>query len=345
MQTIHGGDVYRNPDCIDFSANINPLGTPDSVKSAISDSITNIHNYPDIYCANLKDKLAEFHNIDANQLICGNGAADIIFRFVFALRPEHAVVLDPCFAEYGQALKYIGATLHHYRLNQESFCIEEDFLDELTEETDVVFLCNPNNPTGRLIPQELLLRISDRCRDFGIKLFLDECFMDFLPDEDKRSLIQTAGKQPHIFILRAFTKMYAIPGIRLGYGICSDLQLINEMEQAGAPWNVSVPAQAAGVAALGEEDFVENTINYIAREREYLENELDRLDITFWHGSANFIFLYDPRDLRQGLLDNRILIRDCSNYESLSKGFYRIAVKDRTSNRKLIEVLESLNSR
>ncbi len=343
METIHGGDVYRNPDCIDFSANINPIGPPEEVKQAIRDSLDKINNYPDIYCESLREKLAVFHNVNKEQIICGNGAADIIFRYVLALKPLKALVADPCFAEYEKSLEYIGTEVKHYKINQTTFCIEDDFLEFLTDDMDIVFLCNPNNPTGKLISHSLLLRIAERCKKKNIKLFMDECFMDFLSDENKKSLIRYVCEQSFIFILRAFTKMYAIPGIRLGYGICSDIELIGKMEKAGPPWNVSIPAQAAGVAALEQRKFVEYTKTYIAQERDYIEKNLERLNITYWKGSANFIFLYDKRNLKELLLENKILIRDCGNFVGLSEGFFRIAVKDRASNKKIIEVLESLN--
>lgn len=342
MEMIHGGDIYRNAGCVDFSANINPLGTPDAVKKAMQDSLEQVHHYPDIYYEKLKEKLAVFHGVQTEQLICGNGAADVIFRFVLAAKPRQAIVLAPCFAEYEQALGLVGAKVWHYHLNPETFCLDEGFLDTLTEDIDVVFLCNPNNPTGKTISHVLLLQIADRCRQCEIQLFVDECFLDFLPDEEKRSLVKRASKEPHIFILRSFTKMYAVPGIRLGYGICADNRLLASMEKAGPPWHVSVPAEAAGVAALEQQVFVEKTRRYIQKERTYLSEQLARLHILFWESSANYILLYDTRNLKETLLEQGILIRDCSNYVGLSKGYYRVAVKDRESNEKLIAALENV---
>lgn len=342
---IHGGDIYRNAGCLDFSSNINPLGTPEAVKQAMRDSLEQVGNYPDVCCEKLKEKLAAFHGVGTEQLICGNGAADLIFRYVFAVKPKQALVVAPCFSEYEQALRFVGAETGHYRLNSETFCLGEDFLDVLTEKLDVVFLCNPNNPTGKNISQSLLLQIVERCRKKKIQLFLDECFLDFLMDEAKRSLIKYASEEPHLFILRSFTKMYAVPGIRLGYGICADKALLSSMEAAGPPWNVSVLAQAAGQAALEQTAFVEKTRSFIIKERTFLTEQLKRLQITFWEGSANYIFLYDSIDIKQKLLENGILIRDCSNYEGLSKGYYRIAVKDRDSNEKLIAALEKIESK
>ena len=339
---IHGGDIYRNADCIDFSANINPLGTPEMVKKAMGDSLNQVHNYPDISCEKLREKLGQFHKVKPEHVICGNGAADIIYRYVYALKPKSALVLAPCFAEYEQALHFVGTRVEHYVLDSNTFCLDECFLDVLTQELDVVFLCNPNNPTGKTIPQSLLLRMVERCRKKQIRLFLDECFLDFLEDEQERSLVNQTLNYPHIFILRSFTKMYGMPGIRLGYGICTDTMVLSKMADAGPPWNVSVPAQAAGVAALQQQSFVKKTRCYVKKERDYLTQQLSRLHITFWESSANYIFLYDSVDLKEKLLEKGILIRDCSNYVGLSKGYYRIAVKDRESNQKLITALENI---
>lgn len=342
MEMIHGGDIYRNAECIDFSANINPLGTPEMVKKAMRDSLNQVHTYPDISCEKLREELGQFHKVKPEHVICGNGAADIIYRYVYALKPKSALVLAPCFAEYEQALQVVGAEVEHYSLDSNTFCLREDFLDVLTKDLDVVFLCNPNNPTGKTIPQSLILQILQQCRQKHIRLFLDECFLDFLPDEKERSLVKQALGASYIFILRSFTKMYAVPGIRLGYGICTDTILLSNMYQAGPPWNVSVPAQATGVAALSQQSFVENTRCFIQKERKFLTEQLARLHISFWESSANYILLYDTLDLKEKLLEEGILIRDCSNYVGLSKGYYRIAVKDRESNQKLIGALQHI---
>lgn len=349
MKLTHGGDVYRNPDCIDFSANINPLGIPEGVKRAMLESIEQVQNYPDICCEALVEEIAGFHGIEKGQIVCGNGAADLIFRYVFAIKPKRALVMDPCFLEYEQALEFVGAEVLHYPLDRKSFCLEKGMIEALTDELEVIFLCNPNNPTGKLIPAELLEQILGVCREKNIRLFMDECFLDFVSKEKKqakeRSLISRLAGEPHLFILKSFTKMYAIPGVRLGYGMTSDRKLLYNMERAGAPWSVSVLAQAAGVAALKSKDFVEQTCLYIEEEKEYLYRNLERLGICFWRSSGNFILLYDERELQEKLLEKGILIRDCGNYSGLSKGYYRIAVKDRKSNQQLIRRLEELEEK
>lgn len=343
MQSIHGGDIYQYPDIIDFSANINPLGTPASVLQAITDSLQDVKNYPDIYCQKLRAQIAKFHDVDVEHVICGNGAADLIFRLVFALQPKKALVLAPCFAEYEQALKAVGAKVRHYKLNRKTFRLGADYQKALTDDLDMICLCNPNNPTGKTIDKELLQEVVRICRQKKIWLLLDECFLDFLEDEQDRTYLNDADKESYLFVLRAFTKMYAVPGVRLGYGICSDTGLLERMYQTGPPWNVSTLAQAAGIAALQEEEFVTKTRTYIKYEKLYLYRELTRLGIPFWEGAANYIFFRFKEGLKEKMIPHGILVRDCGNYRNLDATYYRIAVKTRECNEKLIEALEHIS--
>ncbi|MBR3771279.1 MAG: threonine-phosphate decarboxylase [Clostridium sp.] len=342
MQSIHGGDIYHYADIIDFSANINPLGTPPSVLQAIIDSLPEVGNYPDIYCQKLREQIAKFHDVDREHVICGNGAADLIFRLVLALQPKKALVLAPCFAEYEQALKAVGAKVKHYKLNQKTFVLGADYRKALTDNLDMVCLCNPNNPTGKTIDKELLEEVVIFCRQKKIWLLLDECFLDFLEDEQARTYLIDADKGAYLFVLRAFTKMYAVPGVRLGYGVCSDTGLLERMYQAGPPWNVSTLAQTAGIAALQEEKFVSQTRAYVKKEKAYLYREFTRLEIPYWEGEANYIFFRFKEGLKEKMIPHGILIRDCGNYQNLDSTYYRIAVKTRECNEKLIEALEKV---
>lgn len=201
-------------------------------------------------------------------------------------------------------------------------------------------MCNPNNPTGVLIPVQILASIVEYCKDNKIRLFLDECFMDFTGREEENSLVEKLKEYPNLMILKAFTKMYAMAGVRLGFGLTADTELIDRMYQAGPPWNVSVLASAAGKAALKEDDFVKETVQYIRKEKEYLYQALDTLRVQYWKSAANYILLKADRDLKERLIAAGILIRDCSNYRNLSEGYFRIAVKSHADNEKLIAALK-----
>ena len=343
---IHGGDVYHHHQgCIDFSANCNPLGTPEGIKKAIIKSLEHINDYPQVGCTPLKKAIAEYENTKPDQVICGNGAAEVIFSLCRAVNPRRALVPAPTFAEYQQALYSVDCQVEFFPLNGEKgFVLEEDFLQTLTKEIDIIFLCNPNNPTGITIPQDLLEEILEICAMQGIFMVVDECFLDFVKDPEKHTLKGKLEKYPGLFILKAFTKRYAIPGVRLGYGFCSDRKVLDRMEAVTQPWNVSTMAQQAGMAALKESEYVEAGRQIIFRESAWMKEKMRQVGLTVYPSEANYIFFYGPEDLFERCVAKGILIRDCSNYLGLKKGYYRVAVKLHEQNEKLIEVLEEVLS-
>lgn len=337
---VHGGDVYHYKNCVDFSANCNPLGTPESIKEAVIKSLDHVNDYPLVGCGPLKEAIAAYEGTDASDVICGNGAAELIFSLCRAGKPEHALVTGPAFAEYEQALDSVDCRVEHYWLEEEDgFLVREDFLSALHRELDIVFLCNPNNPTGRLIPREFLLEILECCRKLDIFLVVDECFLDFVKEPQDHTLKAYLKEYKNLFLLKAFTKRYAMAGIRLGYGLCGNQMLLEQMEGVTQPWNVSSLAQAAGLAALKETAYVETGRQLIFDESRYLKQEMEALGLKVFPSEANYIFFKGPEDLFLLCAEKGVLIRDCSNYPGLCKGYYRIAVKKHEDNRRLIQIL------
>ena len=338
---IHGGDVYKYRNCLDFSANLNPLGTPESVKKAICDSLDHIAEYPQVGSELLREKIAEYEGVKTEEVICGNGAAEVIFTLCRAVNPKKALIPAPTFAEYGQALASTGCELEYYMLTEnEGFMLGEAYLDILHKGLDMAFLCNPNNPTGMLIPHRLLKKILEKSRKLGILLVVDECFLDFVKEPQEYSLKRSLSGFDNLFILKAFTKRYAMAGVRLGYGLCSNRVLLDKMERNVQPWNVSTMAQAACIQALSETEYVEKGRQLVFRESQWLKEEMTRIGYKVFPSEANYIFFKGPEELFDFCLRKRIVIRDCSNYPGLTKGYYRIAVKKHEENVKLIEVLE-----
>lgn len=342
MQTqVHGGDIYSKSYRLDFSTNINPFGIPDSVKQAAINGIESSIYYPDVQCRKLRNAIAKKEHISPDWIICGNGAAELLFSLVAAKKPKKALLVAPGFAEYEQALKTVNCTIGYYELTKErGFLLGEDYLDALEQQIDIVFLCNPNNPTGLLIPPALLEKIVDICNTKQIFLVLDECFLEFISDEFLNPQKKHLPKMQNLFLLKAFTKMYGMPGLRLGYGLCSDEMLLAHMKQITQPWNVSVPAQFAGIAACEESVFVEETREYIKSERAYLAEELKQLHFKVYDSQANYLFFEAPENLYEVCNHEGILIRDCSNYRGLTRGYYRIAVKSREENEELIRIFK-----
>ena len=265
----------------------------------------------------------------------------MIFTLCRAVNPKKALIPAPTFAEYGQALASTGCELEYYMLTEnEGFVLGEAYLDILHKGLDMAFLCNPNNPTGMLIPHCLLKKILEKSRKLGILLVVDECFLDFVKEPQEYSLKRSLSGFNNLFILKAFTKRYAMAGVRLGYGLCSNRVLLDKMERNVQPWNVSTMAQAAGIQALSETEYVEKGRQLVFRESQWLKEEMTRIGYKVFPSEANYIFFKGPEELFDFCLRKRIVIRDCSNYPGLTKGYYRIAVKTHEENVKLIEVLE-----
>ena len=342
MQTqVHGGDIYTREYCYDFFFFFNPFGMLESVKKAAMEGVTNAVCYPDIECRQLRSAISTKEHVAEEWILCGNGAAELLFSLVTALRPRKALLVSPGFAEYEQALKTTKCDIEFYRLKKENgFRLDENYLDALSRLPDIAFLCSPNNPTGLLIDSVLLEKIILKCQENNIFLVLDECFLEFVSEELQNSGKKHLSKMQNLFILKAFTKMYGMPGLRLGYGLCSDTRLLYRMKQMMQPWNVSMPAQMAGIAACKETEFAKKTRDYIEKERRYLYEQLNKLHFEIYPSYANYLFFEAPEDLYEICQRESILIRDCSNYRGLSNGYYRIAVKLHEDNEQLIRILE-----
>ena len=335
----HGGDIYSEPICLDFSSNTNPFGTAPAVVAAVRQALTQAHHYPDPYCRELVSAIGKHEGVSEADILCGNGAAELIYSYCEAVKPKTALELAPTFSEYALGAERHGCIVDRYFLNQgEDFALDGQFLDYVRRtKPEVIFLCNPNNPTGRLIPQELLGEILDLCKRFGIRLFLDECFLDFT--ESGRSLKGEISGHPALFILKAFTKNYAMAGIRLGYGMCSDHGLLSQMASTVQPWNVSLLAQAAGAAALQDTEFLQRAKTLIAEQRPRMQAELERLGFRVCPSDGNFLLFYGREGLDRMLRKQGIAIRNCENYHGLSAGWYRAAVRLTEENKMLTDAI------
>ena len=346
---VHGGDIYsekfKNKGKIfDFSANINPFGLPTGVKEALKKAAINCADYPDPFCRELTEAVATFHNIEKKSLFFSNGAADVLFRLAFALKPKKTLLLAPTFADYEKAFNVGGSEISYYELLEKNeFEIQEDILDLIDENLDLIVICNPNNPTGKLIKKELLTRVLKKSQEKKVKLLIDECFMDFVNENDKYSFIEEVKNYTNLIILKAFTKTYAMAGVRLGYCITSDFNLLNKCREVGQDWSVSTLAQKAGIAAIKEDKYLLESHEYIDNERKVLLNELNKLGFKTYKSLANYIFFHsDLNNLKEELEKYKIVIRSCENYKNLGTGYYRIAVKRKTANKYLIKCLKEI---
>lgn len=340
----HGG---RNGENIiyDFSANINPLGMPERVSDALRESLCRAVRYPEAESLSLREAIAGEWGTDAGRVVCTNGASELIYAAVRALKPTAGLLFAPTFSEYERAFLSVGCPVSHYPLKRENgFAVEEDFLDflEKQEAGSLLFLCNPNNPTGNCVDPFLMERILKLTACKGIWLAVDEAFLSFSGEYEWRSMRRYYKEYDNLLVLNAFTKLYAMPGLRLGYGVCESHEVIRRLLLQLPAWNVSVPAQAAGMAALKEKEFVMKTAAYVAGEQEFLLAGLEKapgLIRRVYPPMANYIFLEALPGLDRLLADRGIAVRNCENYRQLRAGDYRIAVRSRRENEALVQAI------
>lgn len=345
MKLVHGGDWagYRaefGRDALDFSANVSPLGLPAGVAAAITNALPTADRYPDPLCRQLRAALAGAEGVPADWILCGNGAADLIFRLVLAVRPRRALLPAPTFAEYEAALQTVGCAVQRVFLREENeFAVTEEFIDAVTPETDIVFLCQPNNPTGQVTPPALVERLVRRCAECGAVLVVDECFLDFLPDRDAWTAKQLLRDAPQLILLKAFTKLYAMAGVRLGYALCGDATLLEKMRGAGQPWAVSSLAQAAGLAALQETAYAGAVRALIAEQRPRMAAGLRALGLRVMDGQANYLLFRATPDFGEKLRRRGAVVRSCANYPGLDAAWYRTAVRTAEENTRLLQIM------
>lgn len=338
MEQRHGGDIYRNQVNMDFSVNTNPFGMPASVEAALKDAIRHVTEYPDPKASALYSAVADRLLVPKEWLCFGNGASELFLAIVHALRPKKILLPVPSFYGYVHVGEAAGSEMVSYRLEEEKdFLLQEDFFDHITEAIDLIFLANPNNPTGRTIDHEYGIRVLEQCKKKHVTVVMDECFIEFAGEE--RSFYKYLREFDNLIIVRAFTKTYAIPGVRLGYLLCSNSKLCGKIQMQLPEWNLSSFAQAAGIAAAREDDYVRESVAYVKDERIRLTSELRNMGIKAFDSEANYILIYSDVALYDRLLDKKILIRDCSNFAGLDRGYYRVAVRTREENDKLVKAI------
>lgn len=346
----HGGDVYRNKVRIDFSVNLNPLGVPEEIIEAAIKGLSEVTQYPDPYHTELRQAIARFEQTDPDNIVCGSGASELIMASVHALRPAKALITAPCYSGYETALKASDTDIRYCRLDEKNgFCLDENILRYITEDTDMVFLANPNNPNGRLIDHDFLNEIKDRCAECGSSLVLDECFLPLtgadcrIPDDN-------------VLHLRAFTKTFAVPGIRLGYMISSDKSMLDRIRLHLPEWNVSGIAEKAGAAAsqiMDRSAYLQKAVQLIRNESDYLEKELTGLGFRVYPSDVNYLLIRCCPEIQERyqrpaaglyaeLLKHGIMIRRCANFHGLDDSYFRIAVRKHEDNAELIAALNSI---
>ena len=375
---LHGGEIYGESGIkYDFSVNINPLGIPEIVKRRLCEGLDRISCYPDQDCLALRAGLSLYTGISADNILCGSGASELIEAAFRALHPQTVLLTAPSFSGYRHAAEGCGAQIiYHWLRRDEDFVLTERYLEDLAGKPDLAVLCSPANPVGNLIDPLLMDQIVETCGRQGTWLMIDECFLGFLQEEKKLTArryfqetldhrAQARSDRTHdgtqnrsrsfgrLLVLDAFTKRFAIPGIRLGYLMSPDPVVLKMVHRQQPEWSVSVPAQIAGLAALeAGEAYLEEARALLVSERKKMTAAMKRMGLRVWPGKANYIFFSTGPDnggraaavpdLAALLKERGILIRDCENYPGLRRGDYRAAVRLPEENEVLLRALEEV---
>jgi len=353
----HGGGYYAAVRCVgtdftkllDFSININPLGLPESVRQAVIGALEEVINYPDPSAKLLKTAVSRRYHVDSSQIVVGNGAAELLYVLCHALRPQRVLIPAPTFSEYERAARSGGAEIQYSYLTQDDgFALKPEKIISQLSKVNLVFLCNPNNPTGRFEPSSELEQIIAAANLHNTLVVVDESFLDLTTAATEFSCKPLLAKYPNLIILQSLTKIYAIPGLRLGV-MLADPGLVNQLEKGKDPWNVNTLAQTAGVAALADQQYLEQSIALITAARHTMLSNLKKLNcLTVYPGSANFLLInlggtgFDANRLGQVLLDQNIIIRNCGNYPGLTADYIRVAVKLDHQNAELLQAFAKL---
>jgi len=351
----HGGDVFaaardlgsRWTDVKDFSANVNPLGSPPGLKKHLWANFEVIRHYPDPFAEGWRKELAGRFGLSPDQVLAGNGTTSLIYLLARVLRPKRPVVVVPAFSEYERALAQIGVKVRR------AACREEDDF-EVTEKAaarifagrpDLVFLANPTSPAGGLISAATLDLFFHQLKKSEALAVVDEAFLDFTPAP---TLTPQVRLNPRLIVLKSLTKFYALPGLRLGY-LAGPRPLVKKLLAGFEPWSVNALAQLAGSFCLDQEDYAARTRKAVARERSRLAGGLADAGLgPVIPSRANYLLIKVDRPgitvnrLASGLKSRGILVRDCASFQGLLRGYIRVAVKDRAANDFLVRAVKEV---
>ena len=338
----HGGNDLALDVELDLSANLNPLGMPENVREAVIASAGECENYPDPFCRELRRRLAEHTGVSAENIVCGNGADDLIYRIAGGLKLRRVLICAPAFGEYRKAFEENGCHVSEYILDEKKdFALGEEIFPEISK-ADMIIAAAPNNPSGQVIDPSMVRKIAESCMKNGTFFLCDESFMGFVREGNELTALNVLNDK--VIVLRSFTKLFAMAGLRLGYAVFGSREAAEKTACAGQYWSVSAPAQAAGIAALGENGYTERSIISICKERSFLSEELTAMGLKVYPSYANFILFRAPETLGELLLKEKILIRCCGDYSGLDGGFFRVAVRSREENQRFAaEVRRVLN--
>ncbi|WP_371371357.1 threonine-phosphate decarboxylase CobD [Sporomusa aerivorans] len=354
---VHGGNVHAwarerggaLSDLLDYSANINPLGLADSVRAAINQTVDQVIHYPDVEATMLKAAISSYYQVEPDQITAGNGAVELLYVLTHIIKPKRVLIPAPAFSEYERAARAGGAAVEYFYLApDENFIVDVNLLCNFLPGIDMVFIGNPNNPTGTLLKAGQLEYLLQAAKQAKVWVVVDESFMDFLTEDSEYTCRPLLKNYDNLIIIHSLTKFYAIPGLRLGFALTHPALAVR-LHAAKDPWNVNSLAQAAGVAALADSEYQLKSRQVVRQEKEQLYAELKKLSgLKPLQPSVNYILIdvslwgRTATELRNEMAKKDVLIRDCGNYPGLSPYFIRVAVKLAEQNIILLDRLKQV---
>lgn len=355
MAYEHGGDVYSRAIDLDFSVNISPLGIPAAVREAVADSIPDLIRYPDEELRSVRRMAAVFFQnqgfpVSEEEFLMGSGAAELFYDIFRALRPDHVILPEPSFSEYQKSAEAVGASVTALSMAEGNRFSHRIFLENLENYPvppgrNVLVIGHPSNPTGLAMTEEEIREIVFFAHEKNLFVLVDECFLWFVPKPKRKSFLTFAG-DPHMICVNAITKAAAVPGLRAGFACIPDADLREEIRKVRQPWSLSIPAERAMEACFRMADPADRLAEFCAGERNFLTEGLRALGFTVFPSDVNFLLFRkeagDPADYREKLIRERILVRSCANFNGLDARYYRIGVKSREENRRLLDALAKI---
>ncbi|MBQ2680234.1 MAG: aminotransferase class I/II-fold pyridoxal phosphate-dependent enzyme [Firmicutes bacterium] len=357
--TVHGGDLdwaektfgIPKNEILDFSGNVNPLGFPEKAKKLLAENIDLVSVYPDKNYEKLRESIGEYTGAKVENITVGNGSTELISSYIKCANAKKAVILGPAYSEYERELKIAGSSYEYFPLKEEDdFKIDVDgLLNFLKPDVGLFIACNPNNPTGTAINKEQMRRILAHCKSSGIRVMIDETYIEFSENLDNITSIPLADEFDNLFVIRGISKFFAAPGIRLGYGICSNKQFFEELKEKKDPWSVNILAAFAGENIFRDKEFIARTKKFVADEKKKAYAELSTWkNIKFYETQSNFVLLKLLTDkITSGeifhiLIKKKMFVRDASTFTFLDDTFLRFSFLKPEDNENFLRELKKL---
>jgi len=356
---FHGSDLekieqiygIKKEDIVSFSANVNPLGLSGMLKRELSEHLDAICSYPDREYTRLKQVIAGYCESTPENIMVGNGSTELISLFIKTIAPQKAMIIGPTYSEYERELSLGGGSGLYFPLKEgENFELNTSkLIDSLNESIDMLIMCNPNNPTSTAVSRHEMRRILDACKTYDIFVMIDETYIEFTEDYDRINCVPLTTSYNNLCLLRGISKFFAAPGLRLGYAICGNYDLIKDIESTKDPWSINSLAEVAGELMFSDTAYIEETKKLIFEQRKKVTKELRSIPgLKVYEPCANFVLCritkenVDADILFDKAIRNNMMIRNCASFPFLDNSYFRICFMNPDDNKRLLALIREV---